>query len=652
MNFPTSGGVPEPGKQLMIDALNFSDMGYDVTGPQVHADGEIWSKTNFAIRQLLIDKYDDDYPAGDQELQTECAEGYVPAHRCPGNRRWIQLVFDAMLLMPTNPTMLQARDAALTADLMRFGGANQKELWLGYARQGMGVNAASSNTTANTDIDPTPDFEPGFGTTPATVNFEVENSDRDDVNARIYVGHYETRVSPIADTNPATSGINLDATAKFAPGTYELIAHAPGYGFHRFRETFRSGRTHNIEIELPTNWASMTSGATASTTDGAATVNNLIDDTEGTSWIAPATNVGGAISVDGKTAAIDLGGTNAVRVRYIQVSAMLSAGNSRFSALRSFEIWACNNKGAGDCTTNAGYSKVYSSPDNAFPGDPPRPVAPHLILRKFNVPDFSATHIRFVVKTSQCTGTPAFQGNQDADPANDADCDTNVAANSTRNLVRSAELQVFRSNADIDLGLAPSRNGERAGIAGPLSSASSNPWGGEGTSLTFVYEGLNINPGPLDRGEIFFSEGEGDASQDAWGCRSDGSPRRDPPARFCVVRRRDPRQRRSRRLRHPEREDRADQCPAGPRTTPCWEYARVVEPLRHAFVHRPVREIPGARRPRQVRPGRGQVVPEPAQGAPRPPLARQPRARQRDEADGEQRLCRQLPSGVQGSADE
>ena len=110
---------------------------------------------------MLIDKYDDDYPRDDQKLQTECAEGIMPAHRCPGNRRWIQLVFDAMLLMPTNPTMLQARDAALTADLMRFGGANQKELWLGYAREGMGVNAASSNTTANTDIDPTPDFEPG-----------------------------------------------------------------------------------------------------------------------------------------------------------------------------------------------------------------------------------------------------------------------------------------------------------------------------------------------------------------------------------------------------------------------------------------------------------------------------------------------------------
>ncbi len=103
MNFPTSGGVPQPGQQLSIDALNFSDMGYDVTGPQVHADGEIWSKTNFAIRQLLVDKYNKQFPYDDQELQTECADGYLQANRCPGNRRWIQLVFDAMLLMPTEP---------------------------------------------------------------------------------------------------------------------------------------------------------------------------------------------------------------------------------------------------------------------------------------------------------------------------------------------------------------------------------------------------------------------------------------------------------------------------------------------------------------------------------------------------------------------
>ena len=77
-------------------------------------------------------------------------------------------------------------------------------------------------------------------------------------------------------------------------------------------------------------------------------------------------------------------------------------------------------------------------------------MAPHLILRKFDVKDFHATHIKFVVKTNQCTGGPAFQGNQDADPANDADCDTNVPVGNARDMARTAELQVFRSSADID----------------------------------------------------------------------------------------------------------------------------------------------------------------------------------------------------------
>jgi extracellular elastinolytic metalloproteinase len=91
---------------------------------------------------------------------------------------------------------------------------------------------------------------------------------------------------------------------------------------------------------------------------------------------------------------------------------------------------------------------VYTSPHDAFPGDPPRPVAPHLILRRFDVPDFKATHVKLVVKTNQCTGAPSFQGDQDADPANNPDCDTNVPGNSARNFVRAAELQVFSHRPD------------------------------------------------------------------------------------------------------------------------------------------------------------------------------------------------------------
>jgi extracellular elastinolytic metalloproteinase len=463
MNMPTSGGIPQPSKQLFVNTLNFGAMGYDVTGPQVHADGEIFSRTNFNLRERLIEKYDDDYPADDEELQAECAEGLLPAHRCPGNRRWMQLVFDAMLLMPVNPTMLQARDALLTADLMRFGGANQKELWLGYAQGGMGVNAFAASEN---DFDPVPDFEP-VGTSPATVRFRAENTEDDDVNARIFVGHYEARASQIADTNPATSpgAINLDDTAKFAPGKYEFVAVAPGHGHVRFSARFRSGKSETIKITFPRNWASSASGATA-TGDGTS-LGNLIDDTEATRWFATADNFtgtatpgvpGGNLSVDGKQVTVDLGGTDSVRVRYVQVSAHIIAGDSRFSALRQFELWACNNKGGvslahntpGDCTTAAGFQKVYTSAPDAFPGDPPRPVAPHLILRRFDVPDFSATHVKLVVKTNQCTGGPGFQGDQDADPTNNPDCDTNVPGNSARNFVRAAELEVFRLAPEID----------------------------------------------------------------------------------------------------------------------------------------------------------------------------------------------------------
>jgi hypothetical protein len=458
MNFPAFGGVPEPGEPLLVNALNFSDMGYDVTGPQVHADGEIWSATNFSIRQALIAKYDARFPADDLELQAECADGLRPPQACPGNRRWIQLAFDAFLLMPTNPSMLQARDAILAADLMRFGGANQKELWLEFARRGFGKNATSSNTTANTDVDPTPDFEP-VGTAPATVRFVARNAGGALIPARVYVGHYEARVSPIADTNPATSGANLDDTALFAPGKYELVANAPGYGQVRFGQTFQSNQSRVVTVRFPTNVASSAQGATATGNAAGATpaaqaiqLGNLIDDSEGTNWTAPGALSAGNLSVDGVQVTIDLAGTAAQRVKFVNVSALLGPGQNRFTALRGFEIWACNAETGADCAGGSGFASIYASPANAFPADAPRPVAPALIMRTFTVQNAEATHLRLVVKTSQCTGGPAFQGDQDADPAANAnaDCDSNIAsAADARAFVRAAEVQVFDTRPTI-----------------------------------------------------------------------------------------------------------------------------------------------------------------------------------------------------------
>jgi extracellular elastinolytic metalloproteinase len=428
--------------------LNFSDMGYDLTGPQVHADGEIWSATNYDIRQAFVAKYG----AGDAATQVSCAEGRQPASTCPGNRRWIQLMFDAMLLMPTAPSMLDARDAYLAADRMRFGGANQAELWQAFAQRGFGVNASSSNTTADTDTDPTPDFASPLAQN-ATVTFAARDEQGQAVPTRIYVGHYEARVSPIADTNPATAGQNLDETAQFAPGTYELVAHAPGYGHLRVTRTFRAGQTVTVTLPMRTNWASSAKGATA-TGDGTR-FTDLIDDTERTNWERTAAQP----DVRGSQVTVNLSGT-VQTVRRVQVSAMLLPGQNRFTALRQFELQTCLESATNaNCTLPTGWTTQLRSTEDAFPGVPPRPASPDLILRSFELPAaVKATHVRIVVLTNQCTGNDAFQGEQDNDPANGTDCregspgtgatvqligDLPQVVAPRDNEVRIAELQVF-----------------------------------------------------------------------------------------------------------------------------------------------------------------------------------------------------------------
>jgi hypothetical protein len=76
----------------------------------------------------------------------------------------------------------------------------------------------------------------------------------------------------------------------------------------------------------------------------------------------------------------------------------------------------------------------------AFPAIAPRPVAPTLIMRSFDIPDVKASFLRLRVVTNQCTGSPAFRGDQDNDPGNITDC---VQGSPQGSIVRASELQVF-----------------------------------------------------------------------------------------------------------------------------------------------------------------------------------------------------------------
>ena len=206
----------------------------------MHADGEIWNAVNWAIRQAFIDRYG----AGNAALQRSCADGLTPVDSCPGNRRWIQLVYDAWLLMASgNVSMLDARDALLAADQVRFGGANQDLLWNVFASRGFGKNASSNG---GGDTDPVPSFESDFANN-ATVTFKAVG-DADGHPVELFVGDYQARSTPIADTDPATA---LPDTFKIVPGTYRFIARGDGFGQAHFTFELKPGQIRDMPVNMP-----------------------------------------------------------------------------------------------------------------------------------------------------------------------------------------------------------------------------------------------------------------------------------------------------------------------------------------------------------------------------------------------------------------
>jgi extracellular elastinolytic metalloproteinase len=434
MSFTSTWRFPSPSTTPDVNPLNFSDVAYDIVGEQVHADGEIWSATNFDIRDLFLDRY----PKTGYADGVACADGVKPVATCEGNRRWVQIMFDAYLLMPIAPSFLDARDAYLAADLIRFGGANQDLLWRGFARRGFGVGAS---VTGNGDDQPIPSWESPLEAE-ATLTFVAEDEAGNPVDATVYVGNHEARVTPIDDVE------------RFVPHPegYVFVAKAPGHGFTRFWvRQLRPGENRTITIRFAENWAAAANGATASG-DG---VNHgdLIDETEATNWqdlTAP---------VAGRQVTVNLGGLRDFRLA--RVSAYLlppipqpppqpPITQNRFSALRAFELYACT-AGADaanptcDGTLAAGWTKILTSPDDAFPATPPRPVSPHLLLRTFQLPRTTATHVRLTVLTNQCTGNPAFNGEQDNDPNSTTNCDGTAIANQ----VRAAELQILSHRTQV-----------------------------------------------------------------------------------------------------------------------------------------------------------------------------------------------------------
>lgn len=466
--------------------LTYGDFGYDKTGPEVHADGEIWNAVNYDIRQALVTKYNSHYSANNAALQRQCGEGIpgsnpptipLPPDQCPGNRRWIQIMYDSFLLENSGVSMLDARDAYLAADVMRFGGANQKELWHAFARRGFGHSAS---TVDSNDVHPIPGFDSPLESL-TTITFVAVASDEGNVavKAKIYVGNYEARTTPIvADTTNSAQH-----TVKFVPGRYYFLVQADGYGMLRFHGLFLAGQTATVTVHLPTNWASMHKGATASG-DGS-NLNNLIDDTENTNWVQSGSPVAGSQVV------VKLAGGPRTIGR-VQVSALMNPAESRFSGVRQFEVATCTASMADpNCMVPADFTTIFTSPADAFPSGIPRPLAPDLLIRPFTVPTTKATHVRFKVLSNQCIGAPAYNGGTTNDPVNaNTNCNQPMllalgqSSNPDITTVRAAEFEVF------------SHGGSASGVHDPLVTLTMTAPPTAMLGSNFNYDMTYYNAGP------------------------------------------------------------------------------------------------------------------------------------------------------------
>jgi len=110
---------------------------------EAHFVGEIWTAMLWEVYWNLVDKY-----------------GFNPnlydAYTSGGNNLAIQLVMDSLKLQPCEPGFVDARDAILLADQQDTGGANQCEIWRGFAKRGLGADAIQGSS--NDTMDGTQDF--------------------------------------------------------------------------------------------------------------------------------------------------------------------------------------------------------------------------------------------------------------------------------------------------------------------------------------------------------------------------------------------------------------------------------------------------------------------------------------------------------------
>lgn len=108
---------------MSINPYTYKDIG-DARIP--HGVGAVWSSMLWDLHWAMVAQYG---------FSPDFYNGNL------GNNRTLQLVMDGLKMQPCDPGFVDARNAILQADQIRYGGENQRLIWEVFARRGLGFSA-------------------------------------------------------------------------------------------------------------------------------------------------------------------------------------------------------------------------------------------------------------------------------------------------------------------------------------------------------------------------------------------------------------------------------------------------------------------------------------------------------------------------------
>ncbi len=104
-----------------------------------HGIGFVWATMLWDLAWDLMDR---------DGIDSDLTNGL---NESKGNVKALRLVIDGMKLQPCNPGFVEARDAILAADRIRYSGANQGLIWRAFAKRGVGKSATQGRVELRSD---------------------------------------------------------------------------------------------------------------------------------------------------------------------------------------------------------------------------------------------------------------------------------------------------------------------------------------------------------------------------------------------------------------------------------------------------------------------------------------------------------------------